>query len=381
MEEWLLSLCFIALSTATVLAFWFLKLSGGKADPHKKQLPPGPWTLPVIGSLHHVISALPHRTMMQLSCRHGPLMLLRLGEVPAVVVSTADAAALVMKTHDLVFVDRPRSPTMDIASSGGKDIVFAPYGGHWRQMRKICVVQLLSSTQVSRMEGVRAEEVGSLLRDITAAASTGATINVSEKVMALTNDIVTRAVFGGKFARQCEFLREMDKAFKLVGGFCLADLFPSSRLVRWLSNGERDMKRCHGLIHHIIAEVVENRKAARASGVGRSIPGDEDMLDVLLTLQEDDSLEFPLTTETMGAVLHDPITSRIARQSSCRVTLLRTYLQGLRRPQGTLWHGSYQSLCTTLTLWLKHSMKYAMCWVKVDLSSLIVTLVNSTICR
>ncbi|XP_044961422.1 zealexin A1 synthase-like [Hordeum vulgare subsp. vulgare] len=303
MDEWFISLCFIAISTTTVLAFWFIKLSVDEAGLRKKRLPPGPWTLPIIGSLHHVASVLPHRTLMQLSRRHGPLMLLRLGQVSTVVVSSAEAAALVMKTNDPVFADRPRGVTLHIASSGGKDMVFAPYGDHWRQMRKICIVHLLGSAQVSRMEGIRAEEVGGLLRDIVAAASAGATINVSEKVMALSNDIVTRAVFGGKFARQREFLREMDKVFKLMSGFCLVDMFPSSRLVRWLSNGERHMRRCHGLIHRIIAEVVENRKAAHASATGGSIPGNEDLLDVLLRLQQEDSLEFPLTTETMGAVL------------------------------------------------------------------------------
>ncbi|VAH12404.1 unnamed protein product [Triticum turgidum subsp. durum] len=64
--------------------------------------------------------------------------------------------------------------------------------------------------------------------------------------MALSNDVVTRAVFGGKFSQQGEYLCELDKAFKLLGGFCLIDLFPSSWLVRWLSNGERQMKKSCG---------------------------------------------------------------------------------------------------------------------------------------
>ncbi|EMS55499.1 hypothetical protein TRIUR3_30784 [Triticum urartu] len=64
--------------------------------------------------------------------------------------------------------------------------------------------------------------------------------------MALSNDVVTRAVFGGKFSQQGEYLCELDKAFKLLGGFYLVDLFPSSRLVRWLSNGERQMKKSCG---------------------------------------------------------------------------------------------------------------------------------------
>ncbi|XBI50947.1 hypothetical protein VPH35_033546 [Triticum aestivum] len=266
-------------------------------------LPPGPWTLPIIGSLHHVISLLPHRTMMELSRRHGPVMLLRLGEVPTVVVSSAKAAAQVMKTNDLVFASRPLSPTQDIISCGGKGIALAPYGDHWRQMRKVCILELLSSKQVNRMEGIRAEEVGNLLRTV-AAAPAADPVNLSKKVSALSNNIVCRAVFGSRCTRQGEYLREHDKILALLSGFCLADLFPSSRLVRWLSNGERRMKRSHDRIHLIIADIVERRKAVRASG-DVVCSTDYDLLDVLLRLQEEDSLAFPINMETISLVIFE----------------------------------------------------------------------------
>ncbi|KAE8782000.1 cytochrome P450 [Hordeum vulgare] len=303
MDGWL-SLCFIALCTP--LALWCLRLAGGKRKPRKHKLPPGPWTLPVIGSLHHlVVGGVPHRKITELCRRHGPLMLLRLGEVPAVVVSSAEAAALVMKTNDPVFADRPSSATVDIAGCGGRGIIFAPYGDHWRQMRKVCVMELLGSTQVNRMEGIRAEETGRLLRSITASAAGAATVNVTQKVMALSNDVVTRAVFGGRFEQQDEYLGELHKAFELLGAFCLVDLFPSSRLVRWLSGDESRMRRSYGRTQRIIAKVIEGRKDTRAAGVGASGTYDDDLLDVLLRLQQEDSLEFPLTTETIGAFLFD----------------------------------------------------------------------------
>ncbi|KAM0879752.1 hypothetical protein ACQ4PT_034027 [Festuca glaucescens] len=300
MEGWL-SLCFIALWM--LLAIWFLKPSGVR----KQLLPPGPWKLPILGSLHHVLSFLPHRKLMELSGRHGPVMFLRLGEIPTVVVSDAEAAALVMKTNDLSFASRPCSTTQKIFGCDGKDIALAPYSAHWRQLRRICLVELLSSKQVSRMEGIRAEEVGNLLRSITATSSTGATINVSKRTAELANDIVCRAVFGGKFTQQEEYLRDLEEALVLLGGFCLIDLFPSSRLVRWLSNAERHMRRSCGRIHGIIANVMDERRAVRSAGDDQTCGtvDAEDLLDVLLRLQQEDSLEFPLTTEVISAVLFD----------------------------------------------------------------------------
>ncbi|KAM3387704.1 hypothetical protein ACQJBY_010508 [Aegilops geniculata] len=300
MEGWL-ALCFIALST--LLALWF---SGGKSKLKKHlHLPPGPWTLPIIGSLHHVVlGTLPHRTITDLCRQHGPLMLLKLGEVPTVVVSSAEAAAEVMKTNDVAFSNRQTTQLQEIMGFGGKGIIFAPYGDHWRQMRKVCIVELLSSKQVKRMERVRAEEVGGLLRSVTAAAAAGAAANLSEMFAALGNNVVARAAFGGKFARQEEFLRAMDQIMDLLGGFCLVDLFPSSRLARGLSNGERRIKRIRDLIEHIITEIIDERKAAREADHGACSTDDEDLLDVLLRLQEEDSA-YPLTTEIIVTVLLD----------------------------------------------------------------------------
>ncbi|CAL5066265.1 unnamed protein product [Urochloa decumbens] len=109
------------------------------------RLPPGPWELPVIGSLHHIAGRLPHRAMRDLARRHGPVMLLRVGEVPTLVVSSREAAREVMKTHDVAFASRPLSATLRAMTDGGRDIIFAPYGDRWRRLRKVAVVELLSA--------------------------------------------------------------------------------------------------------------------------------------------------------------------------------------------------------------------------------------------
>jgi len=75
-------------------------------------------------------------------------MLLRVGEVPTFVVFSPEAAAEVMKTNDPVFASRPQGAMADVVGFGGKGLIFAPYGEHWRQMRKVCVVELLSARQV-----------------------------------------------------------------------------------------------------------------------------------------------------------------------------------------------------------------------------------------
>uniref|UniRef100_A0ACD5ZB98 Uncharacterized protein n=1 Tax=Avena sativa TaxID=4498 RepID=A0ACD5ZB98_AVESA len=294
----LVILSFWLVSLSTVVVVW-LSSSCHTQKQEKQRRPPGPWTLPIIGSLHHLVSvAPPHRKITELCRRHGPLMSLKLGELNTVVVSSAEAAELVMKTNDIKFASRPNNPTQQIISCGGRGIVFAPYGDHWRQMRKVCTVELLSSTQVRRMDhGVRPEEVGSMLGRISISAAGTAAVNLSEMAMSLTNNVVSRAVFGGKFIQQEDYIRELDVVLTLLGGFCLVDLFPSSRLARLLSTGARQMKTSYARMQRIIQDVIDERAAA-----GENEEEEEDLLDVLLRLQKEDS---SLTTETICAVLFD----------------------------------------------------------------------------
>jgi hypothetical protein len=70
----------------------------------------GPWQLPVIGSLHHLVRGLPHRTIRDLSKRHGPLMLLRVCERVAIVVSSAEAVKEIYKGNEALFSERLSSP-------------------------------------------------------------------------------------------------------------------------------------------------------------------------------------------------------------------------------------------------------------------------------
>ncbi|KAH9289423.1 hypothetical protein KI387_033540, partial [Taxus chinensis] len=83
---------------------------------------PGPTPLPIIGNLHQM-GKLPHHGLQHLAEKNGLIMSLRLGSVPALVVSSSQEAKLSLKTHDLVFANRP-------VSSVGKKIHFLRSKGH-----------------------------------------------------------------------------------------------------------------------------------------------------------------------------------------------------------------------------------------------------------
>src|SRR5512133_3078464 len=111
MEDESHSYVYLAMAVVALLG---VLLTKRRRKATAQRLPPGPWQLPVIGSLHHLAGKLPHRAMRDLARRHGPVMMLRLGEVPTLVVSSRDAAREVMRAHDAAFASRPLSATVRV---------------------------------------------------------------------------------------------------------------------------------------------------------------------------------------------------------------------------------------------------------------------------
>ena len=111
-----------------LLPFILLKLQQSNGNG-KLNLPQSPPKLPVIGNLHQ-FGTLPYHSLEELSCKYGPLMLLHLGHVPTLVVSSAKMAREMMKTHDVVFSNRSKTTAVNIFTYEYSEMSFAPYGNY-----------------------------------------------------------------------------------------------------------------------------------------------------------------------------------------------------------------------------------------------------------
>ncbi|KAK8527115.1 hypothetical protein V6N12_054340 [Hibiscus sabdariffa] len=277
-----------------------LKISGKGKKRSLNKLPPGPWKLPLIGNLHQLMSSLPHHTLRDLSNKYGPLMQLQLGEVPTIVVSSAKIAEEVLKTNDVVFSHRPRVLAGDVMSYHGKAIIFTPYGKYWKHMRKLCTMELLSPTRVHSFQSIRAQEVGDFVKSI--ASNQGSAINLSEQIFSLSYGITARAAFGKKNKGQEEFIRIIKEAMKLSGAFCLADMYPSSEVLKLMSGTRMRVDKLHRDSDKILENIVNEHKEQRNKGDHQATL-EANLIDVLLQLQQQGHLEFPLGNESIKAVM------------------------------------------------------------------------------
>ncbi|XP_010514268.1 PREDICTED: cytochrome P450 71B25-like [Camelina sativa] len=195
----------------------------------KQNLPPGPAKLPIIGNLHQLKGML-HRCLYDLSKKHGPVMHLRLGFVPMVLLSSSEAAEEALKTHDLECCTRPNTNATRVFSRNNKNIGLGAYGDAWRELRKLSVREYFSVKKVQSFRYVREEETELMVKKLRELALKQSPVDLSKTLFCLAASIVFRPVFGQSFLENKHFSE--DKIEELVFEaqrsltFKVSDLFP-----------------------------------------------------------------------------------------------------------------------------------------------------------
>nr|GLL44731.1 premnaspirodiene oxygenase-like [Ipomoea trifida] len=273
------------------------------------KLPPGPWKLPIIGSLHHLLGgSLPHRSLRNLSRKYGPIMHLQLGEISTIVISSPQLAKEITKTHDVIFANRPKIMSFDVVFYNCKDVAFSPYGDYWRQMRKICVLELLSTKMVKSFGSFREEQLSELISSIKALAGSLTPINVSEKICWFTSSMVAKAAFGRVCREDQErFIVLAKDVISLAGGFGVADLFPSKKWLHYISGTKPRLLKAHRELDKIFEIIIQEHK----HNLGNKPKDGEDLVDVLLRLMEGGELQIPITPENVKAIINDMFTAGV----------------------------------------------------------------------
>ncbi|CAI0448789.1 unnamed protein product [Linum tenue] len=275
------TLLFLTLSSILILLQRRRRRESNTSAGASPPPPPGPTKLPIIGNLHQLAgSSLPHYRLRDLSTQYGSVMGLQLGQVPYVVISSAESA---------------------------KQVIFAPHGAYWRQMRKISVQELFSARRVGSFRSVREEESANAVDRIHAAA--GRVLNFSKLACSVTNGIVARVTFGKKYSGQEEFIPLIEEITKVVGGFNVADLFPALKFLPAATGMRRNLLKLRNEASRLLEAIIDDHRSCRGSRTGGGGDEVDDLVDVLLKLQANGELDFPLTDDNIKAVIMDIFTA------------------------------------------------------------------------
>ncbi|XP_066280116.1 cytochrome P450 2J1-like [Branchiostoma lanceolatum] len=206
-----------------LLAYWYLRT---RAQPN---LPPGPWTLPLLGSVSNMFSSVPHLSWMELGQKYGPVLYLRLGSRHVVVLNSYSAVheALVKKAED--FSDRPVFYSFKLTGQLDNGIILLPYGPLWKHQRKFTIMGLRDFGFGKRsLEGKIVEESQGLREEILKKGQKP--FNARRMLQNAVGDVICSIVIGKRFEYDDEKFEKIMEAFdqnvgdqRLSG---MADLFP-----------------------------------------------------------------------------------------------------------------------------------------------------------
>ncbi|KAH0454938.1 hypothetical protein IEQ34_016862 [Dendrobium chrysotoxum] len=285
------------------LIILFLKIKTSHAKQRGRE-PPGPWNVPILGSLHRVVGRQPpHHAFRELSTVYGPIMSLKLGDIHAVIISSAEAAREILKTHEIYFASRPINDSVNAIFYNANNIIFGRHGEFWREMRRLCTMELLSTKRVRSFRAVREEEVSHLVEFL--AASSGGVVNISSKMAETGNNIMARAAIGGRCDDQKMFLSALGDAVEFLSGLTIVDLFPSMPFIGRITGFRRRLEQCQKSLDLMAEKIVEEHREKRAKRFSGNDDQEEDLTDVLLRVQREDSLQFTLSNDNIKAVIND----------------------------------------------------------------------------
>ncbi|XP_010514262.1 PREDICTED: cytochrome P450 71B17-like isoform X4 [Camelina sativa] len=296
----------ISLLCLFLITFVSLFLIGKKIKGSKWNLPPSPPKLPVIGNLHQ-LGEQPHRSLQRLAKRTGHVMLLHLGFVPVIVISSKEGAEEVLRTHDLDCCSRPKLFGWRLISRGFKDIGSTPYGREWRERRKFTVSEFFSFKKVQSFGYIREEECNFLVKKVSESAVDQSPVDLSKALFWLTSSILFRVAFGQSF-HESEFI-DQEKIEELIfegeeaqASFTFSDSFPIAGLGwlgDWISGQHKRLKDVFFKIDALFQHVIDDHLKPGRSKDNRDIV--DLMLDVMHKQGEDDSLK--LTIDHIKGIL------------------------------------------------------------------------------
>ncbi|KAK7319217.1 hypothetical protein RJT34_03935 [Clitoria ternatea] len=252
-----------------------------------KNLPPGPPSLPIIGNLHHLKRPL-HRTFNALSHKYGGVISLWFGSRLVVVVSSPSVFQECFTKNDIVLANRPRFLSGKYIFYNYTTLGTSPYGEHWRNLRRITTLDVLSTHRINSFTAVRRDETQRLVRKLAEDSSNDyAEVELTSKFYDMTFNNIMRMISGKRFyGDDCdmadveearEFRAMVSELLKLSGANNKNDFMPILRLFDY-ENLEKRLKKISHKTDTFLSGLLEEHRNRKERATT--------MVDHLLTLQE-----------------------------------------------------------------------------------------------
>ncbi|GAV84666.1 p450 domain-containing protein [Cephalotus follicularis] len=274
-----------------------------------QHLPPSPFpSLPIIGHLHLIKKPL-HRSLSKISNRYGPILLLHFGSRPVLLVSSPSAAEECFTKNDTVFANRPRLLAGKYIGNNYTTLSWAPYGDNWRNLRRISLLELLSTSRLQMLSSLRADEVRSMIHQLF--ITRNQTVDMKSTFFELTLNVMMRMIAGKRYygdnvedvEEAKKFRERVEETFLVAGVTNMVDFLP---ILRWFGIGgmEKKLMLLKQKRDKFMQDLIEDNRRVMGSDDDSSLLGGgrkKTMIQVLLSLQETEPQYYK--DETIGNLM------------------------------------------------------------------------------
>ncbi|XVF61272.1 hypothetical protein PTKIN_Ptkin08bG0117000 [Pterospermum kingtungense] len=267
-------------SLSLLVLFLSFKLFQSKL--RQKNLPPSPPSLPIVGHLHLLKPPL-HRPFHKLSQKLGPIFSLQLGSRLAVVVSSPSEVEECFTKNDIVLANRPNLLLSKHLGYNHTTVISAPYGDHWRNLRRISTIEIFSSNRLNMFHAIRKDEVRRLLLKLSRNSYEGfVKVELKSMFADLTFNNLMRMMAGKRYygedvtddSEAKEFRELVAEVIENGGAGNPGDYLP---ILNWVGNYEKKLLVLAKRMDRFLQGLIDER---------RNEKGGNTMIDHLLSLQE-----------------------------------------------------------------------------------------------
>ncbi|XP_058081045.1 cytochrome P450 81Q32-like [Magnolia sinica] len=227
------------LTISALIFFCFLFSILKRLLQKRNNLPPSPSFLPILGHLHLLKKPL-HRSLTTISNRYGPIVLLRFGSRPVLLISSRSLAEDCFTKNDLIFANRPRLLTGKHFGYNYSALGWTSYGPHWRNLRRIANVEFLSTSRIQKFSAVQIQNVRSLVKDLFRDSELGKpVVELKSRFSGLTFNVIMGMIAGKLYYGENAVVLEESRRFwkilsevaAVAGASTFGDYLP---FLRWM---------------------------------------------------------------------------------------------------------------------------------------------------
>ncbi|XP_055804959.1 cytochrome P450 81Q32-like [Solanum dulcamara] len=272
-------------TTSLSILFLLVVLKLVSSKRRKLNLPPSPLLkLPIIGHLYLLKPPL-YRTLAKLSTKYGPVFSLQLGTRFVVVVSSPSAAEECFTKNDIVFANRPRLMLAKFIGYNNTTVVGSPYGDHWRNLRRLCALEIFSTNRLNNFQQIRQHEIKLLVQRVFHKSGDNFVIPVELKseLFQMSYNIIMRMVAGKRYYgeevdnEEANHFRELvEEVISYGGASNPADFMPAIYLLFFRST-ENKLARLGKNMDALLQGLIDEHRHDKSRNT---------MIDHLLSLQE-----------------------------------------------------------------------------------------------